>query len=237
MPPEATTNEATMTEHGALEVELCGERVLLHPERAIFWPARSMLIIADPHFGKDDIFRRGGIALPRGPTIFDLQRLTRLLEQFACTRLCVLGDFVHGATQSGDSFLHAFRLWRNAHSAVTVDIIAGNHDRREAAAKWLDLANWHTRPLVDLPFVLAHEPREHPEGYVLSGHLHPVVRLWRKGGAGRVPVFWQRSHYLVLPSFGSFTGGANMRPAAGDRIYAVGPERVVPLAIPTRGFE
>jgi DNA ligase-associated metallophosphoesterase len=220
-----------------LEVELHRERVLLDPERALFWPARSTLIIADPHFGKDDIFRRGGIALPRGPSISDLQRLTRLLEHYACTRLCVLGDFVHGATESGDSFLHAFRVWRGSHRAVTVDIVAGNHDRRESAAKWRDFANWHTRPVVDLPFVLAHEPREHPEGYVLAGHLHPAVRLRRKGGAGRVPVFWQRSHGLVLPSFGSFTGGANVRPAATDRIYAVGPERVVPLAISTRGFE
>src|SRR5687768_5519269 len=152
-----------MSEHGALEVELRGERVLLDPDRALFWPARSMLIVADPHFGKDDIFRRGGIALPRGPSVSDLQRLTRLLERYACTRLCVLGDFVHGATESGDSFLHAFRVWRASHHAITVDIVAGNHDRREAAAKWKDFANWHTRPLIDSPFVLAHEPREHSD--------------------------------------------------------------------------
>jgi metallophosphoesterase superfamily enzyme len=44
-------------------------------------------------------------------------------------------------------------------------------------------------------------------------------------------VFWQRSDALVLPSFGFFTGGADIVPAPGDRVYAVGPERVVALAV------
>ena len=105
-------------------------------------PARSTLVVADPHFGKDDIFRRAGIALPRGPAIADLQRLTELVIEHACTRLVVLGDFLHGVTQAGDSFLQAFRIWRQAHGSLTVDIVVGNHDRREpcasvATARWL----------------------------------------------------------------------------------------------------
>lgn len=214
-----------------LEIELCGERVLLDPQRALVWPARRTLVVADTHFGKDDIFRRGGIALPRGPTITDLQRVSGLLERHECTRLCILGDFVHGATELGDSFLHAFRVWRSAHGAVHLDIVAGNHDRREASAKWQTLAQWHVKPLVDPPFVMAHHPELHAEGYVLAGHLHPAIRLRRKGGAGKVPVFWQRTGVMVLPSFGSFTGGGPVAPSAGDRIYAVGPERVLRLAI------
>ena len=35
-----------------LEIELRGERLQLHPERALLWPARSTLLVADPHFGK-----------------------------------------------------------------------------------------------------------------------------------------------------------------------------------------
>lgn len=220
-----------MTIGAPLELDLRGELVLLDAERALIWPARQMLVIADPHFGKDDIFRRGGIALPRGPTIADLQRVSGLIERFDCSRLCILGDFVHGATKAGDSFLHAFRVWRDAHRALTLDVIAGNHDRREAASKWHGLANWHAEPLIEPPFVLAHHPEPDPRGYVLAGHIHPAIRLRGKGGAGRVPVFWQQAHGMVLPSFGSFTGGAGIDPAEGDRVYAVGPERVVPLAI------
>jgi uncharacterized protein len=80
---------------GALEIELQGERVLLHPERALQWPSRNLLIVADTHFAKDDIFRRAGIPLPRGPAVGDLQRLDALLVATGCTRLLILGDFVH----------------------------------------------------------------------------------------------------------------------------------------------
>src|SRR4051794_23394308 len=99
---------------GCLAIEVWGEQLQLHPDRVVIWPRHRSLIIADPHFGKDDTFRRAGIAVPSGPAIADLQRLTALLAATGCERLVVLGDFVHAATHEGDSFLYAFALWRNA---------------------------------------------------------------------------------------------------------------------------
>jgi metallophosphoesterase superfamily enzyme len=130
---------------------------------------------------------------------------------------------------AGDDFLHAFHLWRQAHGGLTVDIAVGNHDRRESARDWQQIVGWHTSPLVEAPFVFAHEPTARPDGYVLAGHVHPVARLRRRGGVDRVAVFWQRRDVLVLPSFGSFTFGAEVIAEYGDLLYAVGPERVVPL--------
>ena len=151
------------------------------------------------------------------------------MNAHACTRVVILGDFVHGATKAGDSFLHAFKLWRQAHANITVEIVAGNHDRHESARNWQQVATWHATSLVEPPFVFAHEPTAHPEGYVLAGHLHPVIRFGRKGGGGRVPAFWQRRDSLVLPSFGSFTGGAEFHADIGDLIYVAAPQSVLPL--------
>jgi uncharacterized protein len=215
---------------GALEIELQGECVWLHPERALEWPARNLLIVADTHFAKDDIFRRAGIALPRGPAVGDLQRLDALLVATGCARLLILGDFVHGATREGDSFPQAFRVWRESRARVSVDIVAGNHDRHELASKWGELANWHSKPLFDPPFVFAHDPKASAKGYVLGGHVHPMWRFGRRTGGGRVPVFWRRREWMVLPSFGGFTGGVNIDPDPGDLVYVVGPERVIALS-------
>ena len=212
-----------------LPIEVCSEQLLLSPERALIWSSRKALIVADAHFGKDDVFRRAGIALPRGPAVDDLQRLSRLLERNQLERLIVLGDFLHAATRSGDAFLHAFAVWRKSHSQLAIDVVAGNHDRREQRDKWQDALAWHAHPLVEGPFVLAHEPQAHPQGYVLAGHIHPTTRLPGTRGSLRVPVFWRRADAMVLPSFGFFTGGANVEAAAGDQVYAVGPERVIPL--------
>jgi hypothetical protein len=42
----------------------------------------------------------------------------------------------------------------------------------------------------------------------------------------RVPVCWVREQYAVLPSFGSFTGGATIEPTATDRVFAFAADRV-----------
>ncbi|MDX1645840.1 MAG: hypothetical protein R3304_01755 [Longimicrobiales bacterium] len=86
------------------------------------------------------------------------------------------------------------------------------------------------------PFVLRHEPAGRspaPAGPSLSGHLHPVVKLRGPGGDRiRAPCFWVKPGEIVLPSFGGLTGGAEIRPHAVDRIFAVGDDAVVevPLA-------
>ena len=53
---------------------------LLLAQRAVFWRERQMLLIADPHFGKAASFRSHGIAIPRGTTCYDLQRLADLIR-------------------------------------------------------------------------------------------------------------------------------------------------------------
>jgi DNA ligase-associated metallophosphoesterase len=212
-----------------LEIELCGERVLLHADRALEWPARETLVVADTHFAKDDIFRRAGIAVPNGPALGDLHRIDKLLMSTRCSRLLILGDFVHGATSEGDSFPQAFRMWREHRPQLSIEIVAGNHDRREAASKWHHVATWHAQPLVESPFVFAHDPRRSSEGYVLAGHVHPMWQFGRRSGGGRVPIFWRRPEWLVLPSFGTFTGGVNVDRAPGDVIYIAAPERVLAL--------
>jgi metallophosphoesterase superfamily enzyme len=85
---------------------------------------------------------------------------------------------------------------------------------------------------VEPPFVFAHEPVGDARGYVLAGHIHPAFQLARIRKRLRVPVFWKRPEYLVMPSFGSFTGGATIAPEKEDQIFAVGPERVVAIQRP-----
>jgi DNA ligase-associated metallophosphoesterase len=215
-------------------VEWAGEELLLLTDRALVWPARSTLVVADTHFGKASLFRRRGVPVPAGTTARDLARLDALIAAHGCRRLVVLGDFFHAVPEPGEPFLAELRVWRATHAAVDVVVVAGNHDRPAGRAR-LPEVEWLAEPLVDGPFVWAHEPGGDARGYVVGGHVHPVVRL---GGRGpdrlRLPVFWQRSGHAVLPSFGSFTGGHPVRAEAGDRLYAVGPDAVLPLPAPKR---
>ena len=214
---------------GALGIRLAGEPVWLLPDRALLLD-HGELLIADPHFGKAAVFRRHGIPIPPGGTDHDLARLDRLLAGSGAGTLTVLGDFLHGPAAADDPWLSAFRRWRDRHSALTIHLLIGNHDRASGLVRIA--ADWGLQCLEQRlagPFLLVHEPCEVQARHVLCGHLHPVHVLRGGGDRLRLPVFWSRPGYTVLPGFGAFTGGQPVVPAAGDRLYAAGDEAVVDL--------
>ena len=211
------------------ELTLRGEGVRLLADGALLWERAATLVIADPHFGKDDIFRRSGIAVPRGPTVRDLERLSAQLLATRARRLLIVGDFIHGASHAGDDVRRQFALWRRRHPSLPAILVAGNHDRHEDWTPWQSLLEVRTSPLVEGPFVFAHEPAGSDRGYVIAGHLHPVYRNREIFGPHGLRVFWQRPDYLVLPSWGEFTGGWRVRPAADEGLFACTPEGVLTL--------
>jgi DNA ligase-associated metallophosphoesterase len=215
---------------GALDVEVLGERLTLLPERAIWWGARRALLVADTHFGKEDVWRRHGIAIPAGSNAADFERLASLATALGAARCIVLGDFVHGPLERTDRFWSDLARFRARTPSVTLEVVAGNHDRWAALPDACDCIVWHREPLEMTPFLLAHHDDEGDgRAFVLSGHVHPVLRLDEGKRSLRVPVFWRRQQSLVLPSFGELTGGFAVRGAIGERLYAATGERVLPL--------
>lgn len=180
---------------------LAGETIQLFAQRALHWPGRRLLVIADLHLGKDDVFRSAGIALPSGGTQADLSRLSELLEHTQATRLLVLGDFIHG-TAGVARWREAWHAFRTRHP-IAVDVVLGNHDRGLDAAG-LDIEVIAER-LSEGPFRFSHEHEAGGAGICISGHVHPVVRLKALGAS--FPVFHLQQGGLVLPAFSAMTGG------------------------------
>jgi uncharacterized protein len=44
--------------------ELAGELLEMRADRTLYWPRRQTLVLADPHFGKTEAFRRAGLPVP-----------------------------------------------------------------------------------------------------------------------------------------------------------------------------
>lgn len=82
-------------------VELAGEILWLLAHKAVYWPARRMLVIADIHFGKAAAFRALGVPVPRGTTTQNLLALDVLLASYACEEIVFLGDFCTRAPRMG----------------------------------------------------------------------------------------------------------------------------------------
>lgn len=199
----------------SVRIDIAGEMVELHGDRALHWPSRQRLLIADLHLGKADVFRRAGIALPRGGTTHDLQRLSLLLDATSTRQVWILGDVLHGAAPEA-AWRAPWEAWRARHGDVQVAAISGNHDRALVGAG-LDI-ELLGEGVDDGVFAMRHEPHPHQHLHVVCGHLHPVISM--PGLRRRFPCFWSRHGVTVLPAFSEFTGGYRLAPDAQDLIVA-----------------
>ena len=219
---------------GTLAREIRGETLLLHPERALSWPARQMLVIADTHFGKGSLFARHGIAVPGGTDALDLVRINSLLRTTGSQRLLVVGDFVHGVVAPGGPVAAELDVWIDRLHPVQLCLVTGNHDR-SAARGWQPRAAWKGAELHEGPFCFTHDADHSPRAtqlFRIGGHIHPVVAIGSRFKRRlRVPVFWERPDALILPAFGLFTGGYRIGRNDGGRAFATDAEQVMEVGL------
>lgn len=214
-----------------MECVVAGQRLCLLHEKAVFWPAKKTLFVADFHLGKAASFRKAGIPLPPGTTTENVERLGRAIDRTKAAHVVFLGDFLHNADSKAASTLRRFGEWRGARDRLELTIIRGNHDRKAGDPP----ETWKMRcaePGESLgPFVLNHEPGASRRGYALAGHIHPAVRLSACGEASlRLPCFWFGARYGVLPAFGAFTGTAEVLPRKGDQVFVIAEDEVLQVA-------
>ena len=205
---------------------LAGETVRLLPEKALYWPARGMLVIADIHFGKAAAFRARGVPVPRGTTSANLAALDDLLLRYCVREIVFLGDFLHARAAHAAATQAAMLAWRRSHPALRLVLVRGNHDLRAgdpAAALGVEMAD---EPYHVAPFSFCHHPDVAAPGYVLAGHVHPVYMLASRLDRMRLPCFVASSTRMILPSFGAFTGGHAHAPGPGERVFVSSGEAV-----------
>lgn len=211
-------------------LHLAGEEIWLLADKALYWPARQCLLIADIHFGKASAYRSLGQPVPQGTTSANLQRLDQLLETYVCAQVIFLGDFLHGPGSHSPSTLGALRAWRSRHEGLKLTLIRGNHDKRAGDPPGDLSIEVVTEPLLLGPFALQHEPEPHASHHVLAGHVHPVYRLRGKGRQSlRLPCFQIGSLLSLLPAFGAFTGGYVVEHNGDSRIFVIGDHEVWPV--------
>lgn len=214
---------------GACAVELAGERVLLLGRKALYWPRRKMLVVADIHFGKAASFRALGVPVPRGTTGANLDALDALLAAHETGHIVFLGDFLHARAAHASATLQAMLRWRLRHPALRLTLVRGNHDRHAGDPSALLGIEAVDEPYDVAPFSFCHDPELIAPGYVLAGHVHPVFRLAAGADALRLPCFLLGERRAILPALGAFTGGHQVRPGPGERVFVTAEELVFPV--------
>ena len=203
---------------------VCGEKLTLLPEKAVWWDAQKMLVIADLHLGKSMHFRKAGIPMPLISQHKDFTALEKLLQTNGLEQVVFLGDLFHSAYNSDWEILGEIV---NRHRHLRWILVQGNHDilqeshYRRFGFEVFDCIRCG-------PFILSHEEQQNPDGYNIFGHIHPGVKLEGKGRQSlRLPCFFFTENWAVLPSFGKLTGLYSLYPKKTDCVFVVANGKVM----------
>lgn len=192
-------------------------RVALHADCAgvLYWADESLLVVADLHLEKGSSFARRGMLLPPYDTTETLARLARLIAHYAPRRVVALGDNFHdgdGPARLSPANRTSLLALQRGRDWVW---IAGNHDPDPAE----DIGGTFTAALVVGGLTFRHEPsRDAPAGEI-AGHLHPMARIVQRGRAVSRRCFAADGKRMVMPAFGAYTGGLNVRDRAFFAVF------------------
>jgi uncharacterized protein len=204
-----------------MEITVKNTELKLLPQKAIFWKKEKTLLISDLHLGKISHFRKEGIPLPLSAFQNNFDRLDDLILNYNAWQVIFIGDLFHSTiNKEWDQFC----TWRKKYHSVEMHIVLGNHDKLPQDC-YEDLPlKIHKKNLMIAPFTFSHHPKEKflKDEYVISGHVHPVIKLNGKANQNfRLPCFYFGRQQAILPSFGYFTGGHAIQPKEEDKVIAV----------------
>ena len=198
---------------GSNVVALAGVSLFADPDGAIYWPEQGLLAVADLHLEKGSSFAARGMLLPPYDTAATLARLARLIMHYAPRCVIALGDSFHdggGPARLSEGDRDGLRVMQRGRDWIW---ITGNHDPEPADGVGGTFADSLTLD----PLTFQHLPSGAP-GEV-SGHLHPRARISHRGRAVSRRCFAADKMRMVMPAFGAFTGGLNVRGAAFADVF------------------
>ena len=199
-------------------IVLNGEPLSALPDGSLHWPARNTVIVADLHLEKGSAFARGGQMLPPYDSRATLATLAAVLTRFQPHRVICLGDSFHDA-QAYDRLPAQDRAQLARLVAGTDWIwIAGNHD----PAPPPDLGGSVHAEWIDGPLVFRHQAEMGPRAGEISGHFHPKASVQTRGRRLSTRCFIEDGSRLILPAYGSYTGGLSVWDPAISGLFPKG---------------
>lgn len=198
-----------------------GEPLCALAERALYWPSRRALIVADLHLEKASWFASHGQMLPPFDSQATLERLVTLADHIGALEIWALGDSFHDSVGPGRLPDAALQLLDRLSVGRRMVWIAGNHDAAAA------LPGERVEEAEVDGLVLRHEASPHEHRPELSGHFHPKLRVKTAARSVSRPCFVMGANRLILPAFGSLTGGLDANHAAIQCLFGDPPEAMV----------
>lgn len=198
------------------ELRVAGVAFVADPAGALYWPEQGLLVVADLHLEKGSSFASRGVLLPPYDTAATLARLARLIARYAPRLVVALGDSFHdggGPRRMADSDRAALAVLQRGREWIW---IAGNHDPEPGEG----IGGSFAETVACGPVVFRHVPQGDARDGEVAGHLHPVARVTQRGRTTSRRCFAGDGQRLVMPAFGAYAGGLNVRDQAFAAVFA-----------------
>lgn len=218
-----------------LSLTFCGAALIVVPTGALWWPTERLLVVSDLHLGRSErIARRGGALLPPYETRDTLARLDADIQALNPASVICLGDSFDDSA-AADALDDATILWlMRLMAGRQWTWIAGNHDPRPVSLGGTHLAS------VKRGQMTFRHIAERQASAEISGHYHPKFTLSARGQRISRPCLLIDERRIILPAYGTYTGGLSCTDPAlaaligpGCRAVLLGPSPVS-LPLPSR---
>jgi DNA ligase-associated metallophosphoesterase len=207
-------------------LSFAGETFSATASGALFWRSQNALLVADLHLEKASWFARLGQLLPPYDSHATLSALTEEVGRTGAARLYCLGDSFHDRFGCDRLPADSRALLEDLTGRLDWTWIVGNHDPGFAD----HCGGRIVEEEVVGGIVLRHEAIPGDPRPEISGHFHPKLRLSLNGRRISRRCFVASDRKLILPAFGSLTGGLDARHPEIVRAISGEAVALVPVA-------
>ena len=211
-----------------------GEAFVASLSGALYWPEQKALLVADLHLEKGSAFARLGQFLPPYDSQHTLDQLALDIAHFKPQKVICLGDSFHDVDGPKRMAANVAERLHSLTAAQEWIWLTGNHDPvlsdplGGVAVEAMTLASSATR------LSLCHEPGGSPiagepleRQLEICGHLHPAARIPARGRTLRCKCFVLTNERIIMPAYGSYTGGLELDDEAFQPFLSEGSKLLV----------
>jgi len=203
-----------------------GETFFATSDGALFWRDREALLVADLHLEKASWFARLGQFLPPYDSHATLSALAAVIAETGASSLYCLGDSFHDRFGCDRLPVNARALLTELTGRIDWTWIVGNHDPGFA-----DHCGGRIADEAEVGgIILRHEAVPGETQPEMSGHYHPKLRVSVRGRRVSRRCFVVSSSKVIMPAFGSLTGGLDAHHPEIIRSVGTNAAALVPVS-------
>lgn len=217
---EAQELHKLLINNQVIPIKFVSHRLILDSNGVLYWPKHDLIIFSDLHLEKGSFLSQFANPLPRFDSSETIKRMLYVCELYRPQSVICLGDSFHDGNalnRMEETDLHKL-------NQLIVDIpnwhwVLGNHD--PDIPQVVKGERSKTVHINNLLFV--HEPEniqalESIDGQII-GHYHPKssYKIANRKVSGKS--FVCADSILLMPAFGKYTGGLDIKDSAFDHLY------------------